>query len=83
MQIVLARLDECHEIERYGRTDLGEPHKFKVMHVPVACMWLSHGTESDATKAAAFARTEGYTVFCYNDEKDPLGRARREIKAGK
>lgn len=83
MQIVLARLDEGHVIEKHGRIDLGERHRFKMVDVPVSCVWLNDGTEDDAQKARAFAAQEGYSVFCYSGEADPLKRARRDIARGK
>ncbi len=42
-------------------------------------VWLNNGKNSDVAKAEAFAKTEGYTVFCYSNERFPLERARKEI----
>lgn len=80
MQIVLARLDETQEIEKLGRADVGECHTFRTVKVPVSCMWLKRGTKDDKARAERFATTEGYRVFCYEGEKDPLGRARRDVQ---
>lgn len=79
MQIVLARLDEGQVIAKHGRIDLGERHKFKKVDVPVSCMWINDGNEDDAKKAESYAQANGYTVFRYNGESDPLERARRDI----
>lgn len=80
MQIVLARLDEEQVIEKHGRIDLGERHKFKKVAVPISCMWLRNGDESDAIKAGAYAKKNGFSVFCYDrNEENPLDRARKDI----
>jgi 7-cyano-7-deazaguanine synthase in queuosine biosynthesis len=79
MQIVLAKLNEDQIVAKAGRVDLGERHTFKTVHVPTACMWINKGTEADRAKAERFAATEGYTVFCYNGEKDPLAKAKKDI----
>lgn len=81
MQIVLARLDEGAVIAKHGRVDLGERHTWRAVKVPVAVMWLQDGTEADRAKAEQYAAREGYRVFCYSGESDPLNRARREIAA--
>jgi ribosomal protein L30E len=79
MQIVLARLDDGAEVVKAGRMDLGEQHTFRAIKVPTACMWTNNGTDADRQKAEKFAKTEGYTVLCYDGESDPLNRARRDI----
>lgn len=79
MQIVLARCEEGFEILEYGRVDLGERHKLKSIKVPKSLMWLNEGTNEDKKKADIYAKREGYTVFCYYDEDDPLARARKEV----
>jgi hypothetical protein len=79
MQIVLARLDEDMELVRRGRDDLGERHTFRTIAKPVSVMWVNKGTDADKAKAERFAKAEGYTVFCYDAETDPLGRARRDV----
>lgn len=81
MQIVLARLDDDAEVIKVGRSDLGEMHTFRAVKKPVALMWATHGGESDKARAERFANSEGYTVFCYDAEEEPLDRARREIAA--
>lgn len=79
MQIVLARLDDGAELVKAGRADLGERHTFRAIKVPASVMWTNNGTEADKVKAEKFAAAEGYTVICYDGEKDPLNRARRDI----
>lgn len=79
MQIVIAWLEEDQVIVKRGRTDLGELHKFKTAMRPVACMWLNNGGAADLSKAKSYAAKEGYRVFSYNGEKDPLGKARQDI----
>ncbi|MFA5559931.1 MAG: hypothetical protein WDA59_10865 [Methanofastidiosum sp.] len=80
MQIVLARLDSDFIIEKYGRTDLGEHHKYKEIKKPVSLMWLNNGTKEDIKKAKQYAEKEGYKIFTYNNEKDPLQKAREDIR---
>ena len=41
----------------------------------------NNGNDADMTKAKRFAASEGYTVFCYTGEKDPLNKARKDIAA--
>lgn len=79
MQIVLAKVEEAQEIVRVGRQDVGESHKFKTVRRPVALMWLNEGTKRDVIKAKSFAKTEGYSVLCYDSMEDPLGAARQDI----
>ena len=81
MQIVLARLDEDQELVRRGRDDLGERHTFRTVAKPISLMWINKGTPADKAKAEQFARAEGYTVFCYTSERNPLAKARRDIAA--
>jgi len=79
MQIVLARLvDDCELVKR-GRDDLGERHTFRAIKRAESLMWLSNGTPSDKSKAKVFADQEGYRVFCFQNERDPLNRAKMEI----
>jgi hypothetical protein len=79
MQIVLARLDDTAEIAKHGRVDVGQPHIWRTVKVPAAVMWVNNGDDVDLEKAKKFAASEGYTVFCYHGEKDPLRRAKSEI----
>lgn len=81
MQIVLARLDDSQEVAKIGRVDIGQAHTFRDIKVPVAVVWLNDGTDADVAEAEKFAKTEGYTVFCYEGEADPLGRAKQDIVA--
>jgi hypothetical protein len=59
--------------------DLGERHTFREIKRPVAVMWKNDGDESDKAKAGRYAKSEGYTVFCYTAEADPLSKARHDI----
>jgi hypothetical protein len=79
MQIVLAKLETDYVIEQEGRIDLGEMHKFREIKKPIACIWVNNGNEEDKIKAEKFAITEGYKVFTYINEKEPLKRARKDI----
>ena len=81
MQIVLAWVDEDFVLVEEGQPDIGRPHKFRSVPKPLAAMWLNNGTPADIVKAQKYAETDGRTVFVYEGEKDPLGRARREILA--
>lgn len=83
MQIVLAWLDEDFIIVKEGQPDIGRPHTFKAIPKPLAAMWLNKGTDADLAKAKKYAETDARTVFCYDGERDPLGRARRDILAGR
>ncbi len=80
MQIVLARLDEDFEVLSDAGRDLGVKPKIRKIQVPRAVMWLNDGNETDLAKARRFAQGEGYTVFTYTGEADPLGRAKADIK---
>jgi hypothetical protein len=42
-------------------------------------MWLNKGTEADLAKAKAYAERDGRTVLCYENEKEPLQRARKDV----
>ena len=78
-QIVLAKLIETQEIVKLGRVDIGELHKWRTINVPVAVMWLNNGEAYDVAEAEKYARAEGYTVFLYEGEANPLERARQDI----
>jgi len=80
MIIVLAWLVDDIEIVSTDGMDLGRSPKTRLIKVPKACVWLNKGTEKDLEKARVFAKTEGYEVFTYEKERDPLGRARRDIQ---
>jgi hypothetical protein len=80
-EIVLARLVEDQRIKKLGQVDIGRPHIWESFLHPEAVMWLNKGTAADVEKAKAYASRDGYTVFIYPvTEKDPLGRAKREIQ---
>ena len=80
VQIVLARTEEDYEVVRPGQSDIGIPAKTRVVLVPKALMWLRKGTSADVAKAEAHAKSEGWRVFTYpTSEKDPLGRAKKDV----
>lgn len=81
--IVLAKAEENREVD--GRTWLGaERLKWKDVDAAKALMWRNKGTEEDIETAHRFADAEGYTVFVYpTTERDPLGRAKKEILTGR
>lgn len=77
-----------------ARVDLGERPKFRDVQVGKAVMWAHAGKEADVEKAQQWAQKEredaardpryatghSHRVFVYpSTEKDPLGRARREV----
>jgi hypothetical protein len=78
-QIVLAKLVDTQVIHKLGRTDIGEQHQFLTIRSPIAVMWLNHGEDYDVGEAEKYAKEEGYTVFLYEGEADPLGRAREDV----
>lgn len=80
-KIVLAKLVDDVELtgEAY-RADLGARPKTRDVKRAVALMWKMRGSEDDIVRARAWAPTEDYTVFVYpTAERDPLGRAKREV----
>ncbi len=80
LKIVIAWLVDEVEVVSSGRRDIGERPTFRDVKVPRAAMWTNKGTEQDVEKARVYAAKEGYQVFVYpTSERDPLGRARREI----
>lgn len=79
-KIVVAWLVDEVEVVSSGRRDIGERPTLRDVKVPRAVMWKSGGSEKDIEKAQIYAAKEGYQVFVYpTSERDPLGRARREI----
>jgi len=52
-----------------------------------AAVWLNEGTEKDIAEADSYARSEAcrndgtfqHRIFAYQNENDPLARARAEI----
>ena len=60
--------------------DLGVAPKMRKIVVPHAAMWMNRGGPSDVEKAKKYAEKEGHRVFLYpTSEKDPLGRARKDV----
>ncbi len=85
--IVLARPDTDIVVTQEGRRDLGERSKFREVPIARASVWYGpKSTESadpaSVVKAREYASREGYEVFTYpSSERDPLGRAKRELLA--
>jgi hypothetical protein len=81
MQIVIAWTEETQEIVKIGRVDLGESHKFRTVLTPKACMWVNKGNARDLAKARVYAANEGHAVLCYENEHNPLEKAKIDIMA--
>lgn len=79
MTIVIAWLDDEQVLVKAGRVDIGEMHKFKTAAKPMACVWVNKGNESDLIKARAYAQSEGRKVLTYENERNPLEAAKRDI----
>jgi hypothetical protein len=81
--IVLAWVVPDFEVVRERRRDLGERPEMKEIKVPKAVVWLKSGDDADIEKAKAYASKETeyeIAVFTYpTSEKDPLGKAKREV----
>jgi len=94
-QVVVAWIvDTVEPVDTHlTRIDLGERHKMRETREGRSVMWARNGTQADIEKAEIYARAErekaegnphrtgyGHRVFVYPTmEKDPLGRARREV----
>lgn len=80
-QIVIAWPDETMELVDPGAPDIGRSAKFTARPIGKAAMWLRRGTPADLEKARAYCATEpGRRAYSYPiSERDPLGRARREV----
>jgi len=82
---VVAWTAEDFAVVRERRADLGERPELRAVTVGRAAMWLNRATPADVAKARDYAeRGTGdgtpMVVFTYPvTEKDPLGRARREV----
>ena len=95
VQIVIAWLVE--EVRFSGKpyaADLGERPKMETVRDARACMWLNAGTEVDVEKARKYAASDVSRsstdpdatrhVFVFQKtEKDPIGRAKREVLKAK
>jgi hypothetical protein len=88
--IVVAWTEDMQDLapgQRSWRHDLGERAKLVVVKKPYAAMWRNAGTPEDVVKARAYAKKENPTtgrVMVYpTTEKDPLGRARKDVLAGR
>jgi len=73
--------------QRPWRHDLGERPKLVDVKKPYAAMWRNSGTAVDVTKAQEYSRKEnpktGRVMVYPTTEKDPLGRARKDVLAGR
>jgi len=58
LTIVVAWSDEGSELEREGRIDIGEHHKWRPIIVGKAAVWLRRGKFDDFLKAQAHAEKE-------------------------
>lgn len=87
-KVVYARVDEEHVVERERRTDLGERPVMRVVPKGVAGMLSNHCPEPKLAELLGKAESyvspsEGWRVYVYpSTERDPLGRAKREVVAG-
>lgn len=86
LSVVVAWTEDARVIapgQKAWRHDLGGLPKFVDVKEPRAAMWMNKGTRSDVEKAKAWVMKEHPTsgnAFAYpTSEKDPLGRARRDI----
>lgn len=61
--------------------DLGERPPVRVVKTPRTAMWLNEATPEDVEKAREMARTEGWTVFTFVGEEDPLAAAKLAMRA--
>lgn len=77
MQIVIAKV-EMSGIEFTGKYLDRYCTEPEIRRIPQAkgCMWLNDGGPTDVDKAKEFAKTEGYTVYTFQGEKDPVGKAK-------
>jgi hypothetical protein len=82
--IVIAWVVVEFEVVNARRADLGESPILKQTLGSKAIMWLNRGTEKDLEKAKIYAKSQKgqrMGIFTYHTtEKDPLGRAKKEIK---
>jgi hypothetical protein len=80
VQCVIAWTEESREwTGKAFAADLGERPELRDVLVPRACMWLNEATVRDVEAAKAYANREGFKVFTYTNEKDPIGAAKRDI----
>jgi hypothetical protein len=82
MTIVIAWMDEEQVLVRAGRVDIGEMHKFKTVPKPMACIWVNRAKKGDLAKAEAYAKSEGKKVLTYEQERNPLEAAKRDMVKG-
>lgn len=67
-------------------SDLGRRPGLVEVTVPHACMWLNRGGEDDVLKATAYALAQDPVARVYvypTSERDPLGKAKADVLAGK
>lgn len=84
--VVVAWMEDTQEIapgQKTWRHDLGERPKLIDVKKPHAAMWVNEGTPVDADKAYVYVKKEhpdsGRVLIYPMTEKDPLGRARRDV----
>ena len=87
--IVVAWTEDTQELapdQKSWRHDLGERPKLVDVKKPYAAMWRNAGTEVDVGKAREYARKNnpvtGRVMVYPVTEKDPLGRARKDVLEG-
>ncbi len=88
--IVVAWTEDTQELapgQKAWRHDLGERPKLVDVKKPHATVWTNRGTPADLTKAYEYSRKtnpETGRVMVYpTTEKDPLGRARKDVLEGR
>ncbi len=82
MIIVVAWLVQDFEVVRHRRADLGERPEMREVSRPAAAVWLLRGTQEDLEKAQKYTTSLDpvATVYQYpTTERDPLGRAKRDV----
>lgn len=88
--IVVAWTEDTQELapgQKAWRHDLGERPKLVDVKKPHAAVWANRGTPTDVTKACEYSRKTnpgtGLVMVYPTTEKDPLGRARKDILEGR
>ena len=87
--IVVAWTEGTQELapgQKSWRHDLGERPKFVDVKKPHAAVWTNQGTAADVAKAHEYVRKTnpgtGRVMVYPTTEKDPLGRARKDVLEG-
>lgn len=80
--IVIAKAETEHAVDPNALRRYGALAKTVAVLVPKAIVWANEGDAAEVRKAKDYAAREGYRVFLYPvGERDPLGRAKREVLA--